>query len=200
MRKIKYFNKCILLYSILFCLIILPLVYADYTKINTTGLTFTASTTYQAYTASKAFDADLSTYWWSDNAATNEWLKIDLGAGNEKQVTQTRIYHDDSTSITGKIQGSNDNNAWTDINSFTHGLNLVWYNDTFSNSNNYRYYRINISSESPIGNWIQIMEWELYTGSAEGGSSSVPEFSDYAMIFILVIGIGGFLVVKRSEN
>ncbi|MBI4981044.1 hypothetical protein HZC30_05820 [Candidatus Woesearchaeota archaeon] len=28
----------------------------------------------------------------------------------------------------------------------------------------------------------------------------VPEFSDYAIILIMVVAIGGFLVMKRREN
>jgi len=37
-------------------------------------------------------------------------------------------------------------------------------------------------------------------GGGGGGSSSVPEFSDYALMGILVIGIGGFFVMKRKQE
>ncbi|MEI8339726.1 MAG: LamG-like jellyroll fold domain-containing protein [bacterium] len=142
-----------------------------YSKVNTAGATTTASDTYQAWAAfagpSKAFDGSTESFWFcgSDTAdGKTQWLKIDLGAGNEVAVTKTRMYYSSPTvSMTGKIQGSNDDSIWTDLTTYSHGSSMVWYNDVFSNSQTYRYYRLFISSGNPSNYWPEIRELELYT-------------------------------------
>lgn len=140
---------------------------SGYSKINTSSATKTASGTYSTYTPDKAFDGDLGTWWWSPNAATGHWLKIDFGSGSEKTVTKIRLYHDDAESIGAVLQASNDDSSWTNLTYFTHPTELEWYNETFDNTDPYRYYRILILNGTPVMNWLRVEEWELYQGGID---------------------------------
>ena len=154
--------------------------FAGYSKLNTTGLNKTASTQYaidvnaSLYPPENAFDNDTDTFWWSNSTANDidnqvphdgpgNWLMIDFGLGNEKQVTKTRINHQDSAGIEGLIQASNDSSGWVNLTSFNHPDMNVWFNNTFVNSISYRYYRIYITNQSvPYNGWVKINEFELY--------------------------------------
>ncbi|MBD3398408.1 hypothetical protein GF412_04255 [Candidatus Micrarchaeota archaeon] len=135
-----------------------------YSKINTTSATKTASGTYSTYYPDFAFDRNLSTWWWSPNAATGHWLMVDFGAGSEKTVTKIRLYHDDAVSIGAVLQASDDNSTWANLTFFTHDGELTWFNETFSNTEDYRYYRILVLNGTPSINWLRVEEWELYEG------------------------------------
>ncbi len=137
----------------------------------------TASNTYQpsTYGPEIAFDGDEDTFWWCDGDLQNhngptQWLAIDLGEGNDEIVTASRLHYSThendtlTTSLIGRIQGSNDNTNWTDLRDFSHGDANAWYLDYLDNSNSYRYYRLFIDSSVPAVNWPRIDEWQLYTG------------------------------------
>lgn len=140
---------------------------SGYSKINTSSATKTASGTYSSYVPDNAFDGDLGTWWWSPNAATGHWLKIDFGSDSEKTVTKIRLYHDDAESIGAVLQASNDDSSWTNLTYFTHPTELEWYNETFENTDPYRYYRILILNGTPSINWLRVEEWELYQGGID---------------------------------
>ncbi len=159
---------------------------SGYTIVDTTSATASASNTYLVdpenpvdfYLPGKAFDGDPDTKWFCDGNTggyngTTQWLEIDLGVGNEATVTKTRLlYNEPTEAMTGRIQGSNDDSAWTDLKSFSHGVNNTWYNDYISNSTSYRYYRLFIDTGTPSANWPEIYEWELYTGEGVGSYSA----------------------------
>ncbi|MBD3389940.1 hypothetical protein GF415_03230 [Candidatus Micrarchaeota archaeon] len=138
-----------------------------YSKIDTSSATKTASGTYSTYYPSLAFDGNLGTWWWSPNAATGHWLMVDFGEGSEKTVTKIRLYHDDAVTIGGVLQASDDNSTWANLTFFTHDEELTWFNETFSNTEDYRYYRILILNGTPEINWLRVEEWELYEGGED---------------------------------
>lgn len=86
--------------------------------------TATASTEFDAsYVASKAFDADVTTRWLSNGAAT-QWLKWDFGT--PKEITEITIiqgldaYTNRAESPkSGSVETSNDDSTWTTWTTFT---------------------------------------------------------------------------------
>lgn len=88
-----------------------------------TGGTASASTSFGGFPASNAFDGNPSTAWASTSATSGEWLKYDLGAGNDKDIIEFSIAsrNDNSanqTPVTGKLQYSDDDIGWTDALTF----------------------------------------------------------------------------------
>ena len=59
-------------------------------------------------------------------------------------------------------------------------------------------YQKSFSGGVLIFNTTSFSSFTSVTTSSTAGS--VPEFEDYAMMFILVIGIGGFFVMKRKQE
>lgn len=131
-----------------------------YSLIDTSSATKTASRTYTTYAASNAFDGNTGTWWWCPwPPDSSDWLKIDFG-GAAKTVTQIKLYHSDTVTLTGNLDGSNNNTDWTTIDTFSHAATDTWYTEEFSNSTAYRYYRI--VGTGTGGNWWKVHEWELY--------------------------------------
>ena len=60
-------------------------------------------------------------------------------------------------------------------------------------------YLKSFSGGTLIFNTTSFSSFTSITTSSSSGNS-VPEFSDYAMMFILLIGIGGFFVMKKREE
>lgn len=103
------------------------------------------------------------------------WLKYDLGAGNSQRIIKYTLYRNGSqsggwhnTNASPKdwtFEGSNDNSSWTILDTETNqvitaGATKKEYN--FTNTQYYRYYRINISSSNqPSQTWVNITEMEL---------------------------------------
>ena len=195
---------------------------SSYTKVNTSSGTATADDTYPPWSSyagpTQAFDGDTGSYWYCGSdlrPGFTHWLKIDLGAGNEKIVTKTRMYYSSpSTALGGKIQGSNDDSTWTDLSSFSHGAINTWYTDTFSNSTSYRYYRIFLNSGDPSNWWPKINEVELYTGGAYvsgkfgkafnfGGTAnyiSIPSSSVYTMDTTNKLTVSAWVYSNTNSN
>lgn len=106
----------------------------------------TASSTYSSYTAAKAIDKNLTTYWRGANSKSYWWLKLDLGKGCA--LTQISIWWDKTYGSSNyNIQASNDNTAWTNLltalSSSGGTTNPYQKNHTISGS--YRYLRIYIN-------------------------------------------------------
>jgi hypothetical protein len=118
-----------------------------------TGGTASASTIYGGgFEADKAFDKDNSgTRWNSDNAGYPQWIKYDLGSGNEEIVVSIRIYgvvYLGNAAIRAfKVQGSNDNSNWDDLTTTQeYPQTDVYYDVAFTNTTAYRYYRLYLTS------------------------------------------------------
>jgi hypothetical protein len=93
-------------------------------------------------------------YGWMSNNATSGWLKIDLGATNPKIITKYVVTGQNSSYLNRNpyswtFEGSNDDSNWTTLDTRTSEASWTNYESrtySFSNSNSYRYYRMNISA------------------------------------------------------
>lgn len=127
--------------------------------------------------AALAFDGDTSTRWYGVSSGVSQWVKYDLGAGNEKTANAFRFckYYGGPTQYTAAVivAGSNDNSNWTNLEQFTLSAEAdgTWQTCTLSteNSTAYRYYRFYFSMAGGIGTpsvyEIQIYEYAT-TGTA----------------------------------
>lgn len=98
-----------------------------------------ASSTESSYYAWKAFDGNDSTYWGSSSAALPDWLCFynpqALSVTSVDLVFTAEIYS------AGTIQGSNDNESWDDIGSFSDNASQT-LNVPCMTSNSYKYIRV----------------------------------------------------------
>lgn len=106
----------------------------------------------------------------TDNVS-NSWIKIDLGAANKIKINYYSLKGrsdnaNDNWLQTWKLQGSNDNTTWTDIDSQTN--NPVppgnWKSLPVTNqTNSYRYVRILQTGLTSTGeNFLVLGEFEFY--------------------------------------
>jgi hypothetical protein len=125
-------------------------------------------------TAAKAFDDSASTKWLHFTGSAT-WLKYDLGSGVTKLVTKYALTsaNDDDTRDpkNWELQGSNDNSAWTTVDTVTNetfasrGLRKEFVCDT-PGTTAYRYWRLYINANNGNGSITQLAEIQLYQQSA----------------------------------
>lgn len=144
--------------------------------------TTTASSQYNSSNSpDKAFDNNTTTLGWANNNALPAWLKYDFSEGNSQNITQYTLYRNasqngawHSTQHSPRdwtFEGSNDSTNWTILDTqnnqtITAGATKRQY--SISNTQYFRYYRINISAGNhPSQNWVNITEMELISA---GGS------------------------------
>lgn len=124
------------------------------------------------YSAWKAFNSikQTSDRWMTTSGVTNGWLKIDLGDDN-KQCVGRYVYYLTEGSLmerrgakNWKLEGSNDDVNWDVLDTQS---NVTWKINggeakafEFINYNEYRYYRLNVSSTN--GETLTIGELELF--------------------------------------
>lgn len=130
--------------------------------------TATASSYYETYTASNSFDNDSNTPWVVTSLPA--WIKMDYGSSPRviqrykiQSHTAGNYFPDDFT-----FQGSNDDSSWTTLDTQTNqgittGQTKTY---TFTNSNEYRYYRLYVTSGTNADlsstNTLNIPELSLY--------------------------------------
>lgn len=92
----------------------------------------------------RAFDGDTGTF--SDTLASESWVDVDLGEGNEKTVSAIRFYPrsgNELNRINGLIiQGSNDQKDWTDLHKISGVTETTWHDQNVNNSTSYRFLRL----------------------------------------------------------
>lgn len=73
--------------------------------------------------ASKAIDANASTYWETSNTSGEKWIMIQFPTAKivRRMVLTTTTYQDEMPSIFD-LQGSNDGTTWTNIKSVSRGI------------------------------------------------------------------------------
>ncbi len=131
------------------------------------GGTPSASSEYNpSYAALAACDNNWSSRWNADNSGFPQWWKYDYGSGTEKIIRAVKVYAlDDPSGSAIKdfvVQGSNDDASWDDLGTFQYtnrAISEIFYFP--SNSTEYRYYRIYISS-SWRGNILSVFEFEMF--------------------------------------
>lgn len=141
--------------------------------------TATASSTYAGNSPAHAFDNNTWVNGWGSNGTMPVWLKYDFSWADQI-ITKYTLYR--SSNQNGgwnwwgysprnwTFEWSNDNSNWTVLDTRTNefiGVNNTKKEYSFSNTQYYRYYRINISSGYQ-SNWVNITEMEMITNN--GGS------------------------------
>jgi hypothetical protein len=142
----------------------------------------TRSSIYDVYDGYAAFDESvyLPSLWIA--TATTGWLKIDLGAGNEVEVTTYGLRcnysgFDSAHPKDFKLYGSNDDSSYDELDSRTNETG--WSNPetrtyAVATPGTYRYYKLDVSANN--GHGIYLFLGELYLG-AEVDTSAVYDES-----------------------
>jgi len=144
-----------------------------YSQDVTTGGTVTAQEYQGSYVPEHLFDDNQGSIWRNDNNLP-VWIQYDFGAGNEKAIGKYRLYWSgtnyDFTPYSWEFLASDDGTGWTTLDTRT-GQNDwqsgTWKEFIFSNTQKYRYYRLNITDSNGAGstgvylNEMEMME-EVY--------------------------------------
>ncbi|MFA6006869.1 MAG: glycine-rich domain-containing protein [Candidatus Paceibacterota bacterium] len=134
----------------------------------------------------QSFDSDSSTAWCVNG--TSGWLKIDLGTYTT--VNQYKIQADSYTTYytygpkTWTFEGSNDNSAWTVLNTQTNVP--AWSSGeirtyALGTAQNYRYYKLNISASQ--SDWI-------FIGSLVLGNTATSHATPLAKLHVSTAEVG----------
>jgi len=142
---------------------------AGYTDNLCTGGTASAShENLPSEGAAKAFDGSYTSKWLANN--TTPWLKYQFASSNKYAVTKYALTSGNDEAPRDpkdwKLQGSNDNSTWTDVDSRTGetfaSRNLRKEYTCASNQTAYEYYRLNVSLNNGAATIVQLSELELY--------------------------------------
>ena len=121
--------------------------------------------------AYKLFDGNDATEWsTAENVNTNQYCGVDLGAGGAAVANVVGIVPRAWQNVVQmedfKIQGSNDNESWTDIytGSMPNDASLAGHEQLFemTNTQSYRYYRLYVI-DAYTSKTITVYEMQLYT-------------------------------------
>ena len=132
-----------------------------------TGGTASAQDFHGAHPPAHAFDDNTGTFWLAQLSPPifPNWIKYDLGSGNEKTVAKLRLRAYGNTVKSALFQGSNNDSTWDTLYSIVNGAEDNAFHDyTFSNGTAYRYYRLYITyavggGSQPTGVWeMEMME------------------------------------------
>jgi hypothetical protein len=125
------------------------------TDIVGSGTASADSEVHAGWLASYAFNTNASNAWASAVASVDHWLKYDLGLGNATTVTSYKMTSQNVDSLCPgdfKLQGSNNDSEWTDLDTQTGitwgGAGGVEKEFIISNNTAYRYYRIYVTLRS----------------------------------------------------
>lgn len=123
-----------------------PIMTSDSTP---SGNTTTANANYGGEEPYKAFDSDNTSTWWSSGNTGGPWY-VQIQLSSAHAATRYIIYPRDANSDvkTWKLNASTDGSTWTTLDSQT---GITWSGQTpqtftFSNTNNYTYYRLAITA------------------------------------------------------
>lgn len=102
--------------------------------------------------------------WIQNNCPNGEWFRFDFGSA--KIINEFKFYQSSAVAQgTWKVQGSNDNTAWTDVGStFTlgGGTNPAVITAISANATSYRYYRlIKVSGSTNAGPYTREFEFKI---------------------------------------
>lgn len=127
-------------------------------KIDTAGVTVTASTTYDKNIPSNLIDGNLSTVWGSSSGAP-QWILFDFGSNKTATINGYEIFG--ANPVTWKLFGSNDNTTFRFLHSYPASLPIssteVSKLFTFYNNTPYRYYKFTDVNRDN-SNWMTIAE------------------------------------------
>jgi hypothetical protein len=177
----KKHNKIIIISATMFLFSLISHSVSAQSELSVSSVS--ASSYYSSYTASKAIDNSLSTYWRGASYKTYWWLKLDLG--ETASLTQISLWwHKDYGSTNYNIQvsanGTTWTNAYTALSSSGGGVNP--YQKDYSLSGSYRYLRIYINKAQKT--YPIIYEVKIYGSlpdtTAPTGSIEINNGAQYA--------------------
>jgi len=132
------------------------------------------------YGAFSGFDDDESTRWSSTQTALPHWIKYDLGEGMTKTARKLRMKpfkhsaEEEQQLKAFKLQGSLNDEDWTDLVSDEAENTGEWQEWEFANQTGFRYYRIYVTSTwEEYPNTVSIWEIELMEVIGGGGGSKL---------------------------
>jgi hypothetical protein len=97
------------------------------------------SASYQAW---QAFDNSTSTDWATNGVTTNFWVKIDFGSAFYADRAEVKCRDSDECPNDWRIEGSNDDAAWTVLYSQASGMPQTTTTVNFTKTGTFRYYRM----------------------------------------------------------
>lgn len=145
----------------------------NYASGNINGLceggTATESSYYGGYVGTLAFDNDPSTYWCASGAALPQWIKYQLAAAKTAIVytLQAPSSYEGRAPKNFKLQGSNNDSTWNDLNSQT-GITFTASEVktfTIATPGSYLYYRLYVTAITEASNYATVAEMELFDAS-----------------------------------
>ncbi len=146
-----------------------PLLFTYGSNVFVDGTPSVSSSYSNFYDASKGVDGDMSTRWSSGSNTLPEYFKYDLGPGLTKKINKISIwpYYDGQGGEIQDftIQGSNNDSSYDII--YT-GLIVTGSNNeqdfVFANSNAYRYYKMEITTNYRTDGFAGFWEIKAYEG------------------------------------
>ncbi len=149
-----------------------------------TGGTATANGNSVGNPPSQVIDGS-STTGWDINAGGPHWLKVDLGSGNAKVAkaysivafdTASGMFTSPSTIQDFNLQGSDDDTNWDTLDTRSGVTSWVageMKSYTFTNTNDYRYYKLNMTANNGGSNW-RVAEFIVREAGSYGLNSWTP--------------------------
>ncbi len=174
--------KKYLIIIVLNCIVTLS--YAQYSSDICNGGTATSSSNWPGYIAALAFDNDMGDLnaWATATGNTTGWIMYELPeARNVTAYSLTARKHNNS-GTTGSpqdwiLEGSNDNNSWTLLDSRTNETGWDWSIPetrfyAISNTDSYKFYKITIQSNNGNTDYSCIGEIEMFTDAVFLGNGN----------------------------
>jgi len=186
----KKHNKIIIISTAMFLFSLISHFVSAQSELSVSSVS--ASSYYGSYTASKAIDNSLSTYWRGASNKTYWWLKLDLG--ETASLTQISLWwHKDYGSTNYNIQvsanGTTWTNAYTALSSSGGGVNP--YQKNYSLSGSYRYLRIYINNAQKT--YPIIYEVKIYGSlpdtTAPTGSIEINNDTQYTKLTVVTLNL-----------
>jgi len=134
--------------------------------------------------AFQAMDKNGATYWYHNVIDTlPHWLKYDFGAGNAKTITQYTITPAAFPNYDPRdwtFDGSNDDAAWTTLDTHTDYTFPALTKQTFNafvNTTAYRYYRLYVTDVNrDLYKTIILVEWEMMETVLEATTNYLKKY------------------------
>jgi hypothetical protein len=162
---------------------------------NTTpsGVCSASSTLGAGSEAYRAFDTLLTNQWHAANVGCPHWLKYQFPTA--ETVVSYEIFCQDSYwhPINFKLQGSNDNSIWTDLDTRT-GISMtsgVKYTYNISSPDSYTYYRLYISISNNGGAYASCGELRLLKYGTTELTYDTQQQTTTGIDYIWLYGAGG---------
>lgn len=160
---------------------------------------WSTSASHSAWLSGNAFDNSSST-WWGNTGSLPAWLRYDLWSWNSKIITSYTLYRDSSqpwgwwesdSPRNWTFEWSDNGTSWDILDTRTN--EYIYQNQTkkeytFTNTNYYRYYRINISASnsSDGSDYANITEMELIGDTWAWYTSSPGSIDDGEVVSVRI--------------